>query len=819
MTLKIKFLFALILLLSSFTLSAQSSKISGKIIDNQDKKPVIGATVVLYRVKDSTVVRGLNSDTEGKFTFSKIALGNYYLRISYVGYKVYKSQPITTSKQNSEINLNDITLELSTSETDQIEVVAEKQAIEYSMGKKVINVDKAASAVGGSALDVLRNVPSVDVDMDNNVSLRGNQNVNIMIDGKPLALMGGSTMILQQIPSAMVESVELVTNPSAKYDAEGQTGIINIITKKQVATGFNGIVNSNIGTIDNYMLSTNLNYRTGFFNIFTNLDYNTSRGTRRTEIFRRSTIRRDTTTIFNNIDRLGERARNGNGFGAKLGIELNFSKQTSLNFSGNIRQFNENDLENTTNTSFNNGQLFQRFLFLGDQNSPFNTADFSTNFMHKFEKKGHELTFDAFITRNRFDNKTDQTNQFFNIATNTIDDNATYQLRNYLTSSNQNILTQLDYTEPFGKNGKLEAGLKYNFRSIDANFEFSIFDKQIGDFQRDTLQSNKAKYFEDVAAAYAMYSDKIIDDIDFQIGLRAENTISKVREVATFPDVTRSYINFFPNATINYRLDKLQSFQLSYSRRINRPQLQSFSPFIDKSDPFFWRTGNPNINPEYINSYQFGYLGIVEKLTINTDIFVKDIRGAFNPRFRTFDSINNILTDRPVNIGQGLSYGLDFNIAYDIIKNWKSNLDLSFFNQKVEGTLNGQTFKNEGFSWNSRLTLNGQIWEDIGFQFFTSYNAPVVSIQGTRRGMYWFDVSLKKDFLEKKLTATLRWSDIGQLMRMGGSIRGEGFSSDAQFWRNFNSINLGFTYKINDAFKQREKRRQMDGMGGGMDDF
>lgn len=823
----LRFLPILILFTTLTTYSQNTSRFLGTVIDDATEKPIQGATAVLYRTKDSSVVRGGYTDKDGKFKYEKIVYGDYYLKISFIGYQVAKFDKLKTAKNFAEINLGTIRMKQSASEADIVEIVAEKQAIEYSMGKKVFNVDKSGANTGGNVLDVLRAVPAVDVDQDNNVSLRGNSNVNIMIDGKPLAAMGGSTNLLQQIPAANVESIEVVTNPTAKYDAEGQTGILNIITKKQIQGGFNGMLFLNTGTYDNYSASANFNYRTDFFNIFTNLDYSVSNRRRRIEIERRTSFldslsERNETEITKN----GYRYSDGSGGGGRLGLELNFSRNTNMTISGGVRKNEDHDNEESRNIQSllanNSSNISQIFDFMTHENNPFVNYDGNLNFMHKFDRKGHELTFDAFYNTNNISRENNQDNLYYNLTNGIpidLNTDRTYQVRNRTVGDNQSLIMQADYVQPINKD-RIEAGLKYSLRDVAAVSEFFTKPKD-SDYLKDTIASNQGKFKENVIAAYFIYGSKLSDNMDVSAGLRTEYTLQGVREVTGgYSDFDRTYIDFFPNLSVSYKLDDFQSFQLSYSRRINRPRLDNLNPFIDKSDPFFWRTGNPTLMPEYVNSYQVGMLNVFKQITVNTEFFVKDIRDVINQRFREYyNDSSNILIDRPLNMAQGLSYGLDFSVSYELSKTWRMNTDFSFFDQYAEGTYKGVTFSNKGFAWSAKYMTSAVLFEDISMQIMANYSSPVVSAQGKRAAFYMADISFKRDFMDKKLSVSLRWMDIFRTMRFGGISQGENFYSQAFFTRDFTAITLGISYRINDIIKQDRKRKREDGGSGGGEDY
>lgn len=816
-----------IMLNSQPTQEIKGGKISGHIVEKSNSKNVISANVILLKEKDSSIVRGVISDEKGNFTLSAVPFGKYILKITYVGFSPYYSSAFSLNKQSIDKLFGKIEIGTGDNVTDEVVVTAERQAIEYSAGKKVFNVDKNLVGTGGSSLDVLRNVPAIEVDVDNNISLRGSTNVTILIDGRPAGIMGNLSTILAQIPANAIDKIEVITNPTSKYDAEGMSGVINIITKRELKQGLNGLINTNASTYDNYNASTNLNYRSGFVNLFTNLDYNISHNLRKLDISRTSFLRKDEDSYYTDsadyFKKYGDRYRTGGGYGAKIGAEFSFSKVHTLTVAASTRKFEDDQTEFSRNEKSNTlKELTNLYVLRGLENSPSLSQDFSANYYNQFSK-GHELTWDNYFSINDYTNDFLNRNITYNVN-NTINDTVPIlKLNNITKITSKTIISNMDYVKPLASDTKIEGGLKFTNKQVEANYDVNSsrsLDVN-APLVRDNIASNHAKYNESVLGAYTTFTSKLFD-IDYMLGVRMEQTHTSVSEITNSNDnYDKSYLDFFPNVNLSYKISDFEQFQLTFSGRINRPRMTELNPFIDKSDPTTWRTGNTKLTPEYTNSFEFGYLKTMDNLTLNMDVFFRKTSDVINNRFMERDTTfgSNIIFMKPVNMATGQSYGTQFNVSYEPVKAWRNNLDVSVYQQKAEGSYNDIVYKNDAFGWSAKLMSTATIWEDINVQLMLNYSSPTVSAQGSRNAFYMSDLGFRKEFLDKKLSVSLRWTDLFNTMRFGGQSKGPGFEGTASFYRDYRLISLGISYKINDLTKTKEKRKPQENNGGGGDDY
>ena len=810
-------------------------KITGKLIDADANTPLASGSVTLLKQKDSTIVGGAITDKNGDFTISNVAFSKYFIKINYLGYQPKRIKEVFVTKDEPVKELGTIALKVGSEMLDEVVVSAERPMIEYGVGKKIINVDKNISAAGGNALDILKNVPSVEVDVDGNVSLRGSQSVNILIDGKPSTLTSAGSSLLEQLPANNIDHLEIITNPSAKYEAEGSAGIINIITKNEKDPGLNGVVSINAGTPDRYSASANLNYKLPGFNLFGSYDFSSNHGgmdgISNSQAVTRDSVNQNMLDT-NNLNQNIMRRRYFYNHSVKGGLEYTINKLSSIMFSSVYRwRYSENIGDvNSINKTFG---FLNTQSFIDDKKNveiEKNPAiDLSLNYKLQFDKKGHELTADAFFTTSKDDENTNYTKSFINpsgVKTLQNSDNL---------EKNKYFVIQSDYSQPFDNSGKLETGVKSSWKEFDANYTYLKFIDSTNSWLFDPLSSNHYVYDELIIAAYGIFTGKY-DNLTYSAGLRIEETNTKGNLIgfANQP-ITNNYLDFFPSASLNYKLTDMQEIQFIYSRRINRPRNGQLNPFIDKSDDFNWRYGNPDLKPEYINSFDLGYIYNFPKFTITPGVFYKftndvmthyQIIGAasgteINGDILPFGKRGNTW----MNEAKSETYGLEFTFSGDILPWLKTNGDISYYKYFIYGSAAyaGQT--SSDYSWNGRLTLNFIPMKGLSFQASGNYSAESVTLQGKRFPNYAIDAGGRYDITDA-LALTLRGSDIFHTRRFHvmSNITSAGIissQSDFNMLPMSQSFSIGIQYKINEGIKQKDKKKNGgdNGNGGGMDDY
>ncbi|OGU16655.1 MAG: hypothetical protein A2X61_16275 [Ignavibacteria bacterium GWB2_35_12] len=767
-------------------------KITGNVVDRNSLFALPGATLSLYKYSDSTIQTGAIADRKGNFEIKEIPNGKYSLKATYIGYAQKFVKNIELSRTNSTINLGQIGLSLSLSETDEVNVTAEKPHVEFSAGKKIFNIEKDIVASGGNAIDVLKNIPSVEVDIDNNVSLRGSGSVQFLINGKPSTMLSSGTSALEQIPASMIENIEIITNPTAKFDAEGTAGIININMKKEGNNGINGIAMINAGTYDRYNASLNVNYKLDGLNINAGYDFYGSLWGMDGSSFRR-TILEDSTTEMNQD--FFHRRRNIS-HSVKGGIEYNINKNNQLIINASYRGSNADRSGESINIS--NNILQENTDKSNSKNGEISTSpniDLSLNYRLTLNKKFHELTFDAFYSTDNDDESTTN-HQYF-----TFPIESYYGQNSIGLGKDKSIILQSDYVLPFRDSTRLEAGIKAIHKIMDSDYQNFTKADTIPDWVLDQSKSNHYIYDENVYSAYLIFSNKV-GEFSYSAGVRAEQTITKGEQKTTNNINERNYLDFFPNISFGYKLDINHELQLSYSRRIERPRSRFLNPFVEYMDYYNVRYGNPNLKPQYTNSFELGILQNYSKFSITPSIFYNNTKDVF-------DRFTVLLPDGKIgmtweNMSSKYSYGLEINFSGDPFAWLRLSLDGSYYKYVVEGIQSYEGQKREDFSWKTRLNATITPMKELNFQITGYYTAPSENIQGKRFSSYGVDFGARYD-LHENLTLTFRASDIFHTRTWHSISTGTGFYYDNDIHPLSQYISLGFQYKINQGIKQKQR--------------
>lgn len=823
MILKIsKLLFLLLIIFTSRTSNAKhdfpenkdslNGSISGIIVDKDNNTPLGSASIQLLNQNDNSLVTGIESGTDGKFIFQKLEFGTYNLKVDLIGYSNAVVKGISSTKEKSEITLAPIRLKSGLVSTEEILVEGEKSAIELKPDKKVFNVEGNMITQGATAIDILKNVPSVSVDVDGNISFRGSQNVKIIVDGKPFGGQGANIgTLLEQIPANQIASVELITNPSAKVEAEGPSGIINIVLKKGDGSfGYNGSFSLNAGTKDKYNGTLSMNLRKDKVRLNGSYDYRLFNfiieGTSNRENFISSS------SAFLNQQTSG-RIRNINHFG-KAGIDYNINDRSSLSLTGNYNDKERQRNESTESRQFDNNKiLIENYFFNTNEKTTGYNFDMGINYMLKFKNPKQSFTTDI-SHFNIKDNTTGLTDRVYLL---TASSPAEKQTQLNIENNNETNL-QADYVQPLSENAKLEAGYKSIFRKTDKDFTTNVFNPLTNVYDPNPDLSNRFIYKEQIHGGYAMYSGKI-KEFNYQFGLRAEQTNSNGDLATTGKKFDNDYFGLFPSASLSQKLGMEEEISLSYSRRITRPSLNMLNPFVNTSDPLNYFSGNPNLKPEYTNSIELSFAKYFTTTTINPSLFYRESKDQLS-RTRVLIDTNVTLTSF-ANYGSSKTYGAELILNTTLFKFWNVNASGSYFNTDVNAE-NVQTgFVNDGYAWSGRLNSTMKFPDilDVTFSYF--YSGKLIIPQGELSPFQSFDIALRKDFLEGQASVGLRVSDVFNNLKFQVLLDGEQFQENFFRKRDTRSAFLSFTYKFGKADKDEKKRRpnrgpdnnQNDGMG------
>lgn len=723
-----------------------SGSIAGRVID-ANNKPLSYTTVTLLKT-DSSVVNGALTEENGTFNISSVALGAYMLRVNALGYTPKFITNIILTSDKSSKYLGAISIASSSQMLKEVEIVGEKAMVEMSIDKKVFNVDKNITATGGSATDVLKNVPSLSVDVDGDVSLRG-KGATILIDGKPATLLGGdAASALQSLPASSIQSVEVITNPSAKYDAQGMSGIINLITKKDSKMGMNGNASIGVGTRDKYNAALSLNMKNDKWNLFFNSSY------RSRSNFQRGYNER----VLDNGQIIAgsyeDNIRKFVGSFTTLGAEYSISDKTSITLTENINLMQWGNKGNTSYFNFLNG-LKDSAQIRGTNSlgSPI-TSSTSLDFKHRFSKPRQELTSNVTFAHTWASRTQDYTTSY-------LDGNEQAYRAPMLQSApgngyNTSLSAQVDYTMPFmGKNGKIDAGLKTQdfWFASDNN---ATRDTGGGPIPDATLQNNY-NYTQQTHAAYASTTNSF-GKFGYQAGLRLEySRYSGTAMQLNGVKYSNEFLNLFPSAYLSYKIGANDNVYLSYTRRIDRPSFWQMMPYVDVSNPQDTSSGNPGLIPEFIHNTELSYNKVFEKgHNFFGSIYYQYTQNMID-RVKHFSDNGNSRT-RPENLGSGTTYGLEVTGKAQLLPIWDASLNLNFFQNKING--GNVTADNSGSSWFAKLNTNLKLPYSFSLQVIGNYEAPKIGAQGKTQEVYFMDIAVKKNLFKNKASITLNVSDI-----------------------------------------------------------
>lgn len=781
--------------------------ISGQVIDAQTKQKIEYCNVVLLRYRDSSMVSGTITNKEGKFVLENVPPGFYRLRASYIGYDTRTIDSVRITPQRLTVDLGVIALDEKTIDLTNVVVVGEKEVIINNLDKKVINVEKDLTTVGGTAVDVVQNIPSVTVDADGNVSYRGNQNIRILVDGKPSELLGlGSGDVLSNIPASQIESVELVTNPSARYDPEGTGGILNIILKKRRDGGLNGNVNLTGGTGDKFNGSLNFNYRISSLNFFASIDSRTN-NTDNTGNTSRENLFGGTNAYLNQTSN-GSFNHFGNNVNA--GFDYMIDDFNTLTFSTRLRSGgfdNSSFVENTTLNS--NQQITRYFQRESDNDRRMRALQNTLSYRRTFSNPSAELTADIIL--GNFNMKRDenfrQTN--FDMSMNPLPN----PLLQKGLSNNRNIqwTIQSNYVNPIVDFGRIETGFKITLRNFKSNNDYLNYDYSTNNWIADITRKTNFDFKENIYAVYGIYSNNY-DKFQYQIGLRAEQALVSGFEKNTAVGFDKNYFALYPTIHLVQGLPDFQELQLSYSRRVERPNNRILNPYIDRSDSLNISYGNPELDPEYINSIELGYSKLFGKSALTSSLFYRYTQNAIMNY--TFIRPDGITETTWKNLAKRLSYGAEVTFSSPVFDWLRTNSSFTYFKNEFEGL----DVSNAAYSWVGKLNLTYMPERDFNLQVNLNYEGPNYMAQTKTKQQFSTDLAMKKDFLDGQLSVLFRLSDVFNTRKWESETFGTNFITTSYRKMESRVAYIGITYRLNATSQNRERERRPR-EDSGMDEF
>ena len=784
---------------------AQEFTLTGVVLESETKEELEYAIVTVLSTDNIVVTDGL-TNSKGKFSIT-VKKGEYNLMVEYISHKNFIQEGVNVA---SNLKLGNIELDIDAESLDEVEIIAENTTVDIRLDKKIYTVGRDLTVKGGSVSDVLDNVPSISVDVEGNVALRGSEDVRILINGKPSGLVGlNSAEALRQLPSESIEKVEVITSPSARYDAQGNGGIINIILRRNKLLGFNGTVNANIGDPKSSGISTNLNYRTGDVNIFNSSGL--SDRLRVGDSYAYSEYYNgDDQSSFIRDNRNWE--RENNSLFTNTGLEWYIDDNTSITTSfltGNSEGVNLN--KNTTLELDSSQDVINETFRLENEISKDENYEYSLNFDKRFNDEGHKLVVD------------------FQMGENTDNENSILTQNNLdfeqITSdeTNDSKLIKADYVLPIGENRQFEAGFK--IEESDLYQDYKVYSNLNNNLILDTEQSNVFQYKEQINAIYSQYGFKIDDKYSFLFGVRVEQTKKDIIQITTDELIKKDDTGVFPTFNFGLEISEDESVTFGYSRRLRRPWSRFINPFPSKNSPTSIFRGNPNLDPTYSNNFDLGYLKTFESsFSVNSSMYFQKSTNTFN--FITQDTGETVnlggtdvpIIERfPINLATNARFGFEFNLSYRPSKKWSVNSNFNLYNNKVEGEYNEIDYGSENLSWSMRLNNKLTLPGEIEWQTRMNYRGPREDAVNKTKASYSTDLAFSKDILNEKGTLSLNVRDLFDSSGRISEAFTETFYSESKYRWSSRSFTLNFTYRIN----QKKKRYQREGQSyqGGGDEY
>lgn len=773
--------------------------VKGIVLEATSKTPIEFATVSLLKISDSTIVTGGITSNTGVFEIVNVPEGNFYIKVEFIGYKAKFFNDISISNEQPIKDLGEISLSTFAKNMDQFEVVDEKVIMETKIDKKIYNVSKDISVQGGTGLDVIKNMPSVEVDEQDKISLRGDKGVQILIDGRPTTISASD--LLKQMPASAIDRIEVITNPSVKYNPEGMSGILNVIMKKEKASGFNGSVNLGYkyNRDNGYNGSLNFTYRKNKININSNIGIYTGNWN--------STAKED---IRHFGDTIYTQQMLSNSFGEhsslwySLGLDYYINKKNtfyiqtnSWNWGGNNdnkRRYNYLDAENVIQ-SFTNRMSENENKGIG--------YGITTGWQTQFNSTEHTLDAEISINKNNNDNNGINEQAFY-----FINKDSQFQNTNQKGINNQ-LVTKIDYELPITDSLKLEAGLKATINDNNSDF-FSESANTIANLTPDTNLNNTFDYHQSVYAAYVILG-KQFKKFGIKVGSRVEQTLVNSELINTKEINNQDYLSFFPSLHLSYKFTEKNEVLLSYSRRINRPDSWNVNPFASYDNPYDLNKGNPALKPEYIDVYELSYLRFWDKFNVNSSAYFRQV----NDKFESVTTLigNNVFLSTQKNLSKSQISGGEITLGYNPKKWWKMNSTINVWSSNLNNS--NSDFNQNTYGWSANFSTNFTLPKKWSVNARMRYSGKQRTIQGINKENYNVSCSVSKQFLKEKARLTLRVDDIFQTQQWAYESNNIGSSSIISNSRwSSTAVNLSFSYSFGKMNYDSQKRSSKESSAG-----
>ncbi|MFT4661135.1 MAG: outer membrane receptor protein involved in Fe transport [Patiriisocius sp.] len=771
-------------------------EIFGQVLDSLTNQPMEYVTVSLMDANSGSVVTGIITTAKGKYSLTNVGAGIYKIRYDFVGYSSKTVGPVAISKEKLTAPLKVVRLHSSIA-LDEVVIASGKPEVSFDIDKKIINVADQETESGQTAVEVMQTIPSVSVDIDGNVSLRGNESFTLLIDGKPTAMDVSDALL--SIPASTIENIEIITNASAKYEAEGVSGIVNIITKKKKLEGTSMLSNVSYGNFDNYSGDVAVNVNKDKFSYNFNAGYS-HRNRPRLVNSERISANDSVQTL---VKSSGEDRRNGGRQNVSGEISYSPNSGNTISIGGLIGNMSHNNSGEIGFIETQNGVVTRDYFNDESAIREFNIYNANLTYRHNINRNSkHYLEFKSILRARSGDEE---------VITQYIDQGILTGANRYTESGPTDMVRfNLDYSKEINADNTFETGGQMQIgESGDVGKNYTL-DVDLDEYILNQDLSSDVNYTRDITAAYALYRGKL-SKLGYQFGIRAEQT---ERDISSdnFEDFVKiDRLDYFPSAHLSYELPHDQQVMVSYSRRINRPRSWYFEPFLTWQSAYQLRTGNPDLQPEYINALELNWnKSLSKKGSISIETYFRNVEDVINRINEVYE--DNILLRKPFNVGNSTSFGIEPAINLNVKKWWKLNLGFNFYDYTIKGTLNDVNFDQHSFNWSARMSNNFKLGKDWKFQLSPQYNSATVTPQGTASDNFTTNAALSKSIQNGKFTFGLQARDV--------------FSTS----RNESEFNVGsvFIYSIreprtpfislNIALKLNNYKRKMGG-GGNEDSF
>ncbi len=781
-----------------------SGTITGYVYDAASETPIEYANIVLYSQRDSMQVTGTITNKEGVFELTPVRPGNFYMKIHFIGFKSHFVPDIKIRPNNLKVSIGDVALEQAVLAGEGVEVVAERAAMEYHIDKKVINVSQQTTSISGTAVDVLENVPSVTVDVEGNVSLRGSGSFTVLIDNRPTILDASDA--LQQIPASAIENIEIITNPSAKYDPDGTAGIINVIMKKNQGATRSGIVNINGGSHGRYGGDFILTFKKDKVNYTLGADYNKMSfpGTSYSE--RETSVGEYTHYIYSR----GENERGFDRYGLRASIDVQFTEKDQIILGGRLGSFEMAGDSEMNYDTWSEPDLIHRYYTT--YNNSTRGGDFYTahiDYIHKFNEDGHELTSRLYYRYRDWKEKTE--NEQYNV-----NNQKTYGSKTEEAGPGNPWRFNLEYKLPVKEKSKFETGYQMRLGSSKDATSRNQYDTETNEYIYQPQYSYTVNYQRTIQSLYGTYASEI-NKLGYQLGLRGEYTDRLIKYADRSEQFSIDRWDYFPTLHLSYDLAEKKQAMISYTRRIDRPRGYYLEPFETWEDAYTVRRGNPDLKPEYIDSYEAGFNSYFGRSLLSLEVYYR-INNNKIERVRSAYDVD-VTLETVANVGKDYALGSEIMLNILAIKWWNFNWMTNVYQYKVEGQLFNQDFSRESFNWTTRFNNTFKITPITRFQVNVMYNSPTVSAQGEREGFMMTNFALRHELFDRKFSATLQVRDAFKQARYESWTEGLNYNAYNKFIRESPFISMTLTYNINNYKRERQQfngeNGEMEGMGEG----